>query len=195
MDYDSGSTSSDGDDIMGHVEDEDAIHTTPQAHRVSSGPANPFGPALISSTGGDGLGGFSPAAAKLMSFQRARFNKKERSRKSSSASGHSSMYNQGPPSPPVLKSIESSLGGPFFARDPSKQDMNSRRQSLSLGTKDLQLSDCEESDEGTNVGISPNDYNSISTPLTPSIDERRNVIRKAVTRRGNMLVCVHLIGI
>lgn len=193
MDYDSGSTSSDGDDMMGHAEDEDVIHMTPQVYKVGSGTANPFGSVVVSSPGGDGPGGFSPAAAKLMSFQRARFNKKERSRKSSSASGHSSMYSQGPPSPPVLKSIESSLGGPFFARDPSKQDINSRRQSLSLGTKDLQLSDCEESDEGTNVGTSPNEYNGMPTPLTPSIDERRNVIRRAVTRRGNMLVRVHLI--
>lgn len=194
MDYDSGSTSSDGDDMMGHVEDEDAIHMTPHVYKVGSGTPNPFGPAIVSAPGGDSIGGFSPAAAKLMSFQRARFNKKERSRKSSSASGHSSMY-QGPPSPPVLKSIESSLGGPFFARDPSKEDMNSRRQSLSLGTKDLQLSDCEESDEGTNVGASPNEYNGMPTPLTPSIDERRNVIRRAVTRRGNMLVRVQLIAI
>lgn len=193
MDYDSGSTSSDDDDMMCHDEDEDTIHMTPQAYKAGNGTMNPFGSAIISSPGGDGIGGFSPAAAKLMSFQRARFNKKERSRKSSSASAQSLMHGPGPPSSPLLKSIESSLGGAFLSREPTKKNMDSRRQSLSLGTNDLQLSDCEGSDGAENARASPNDYNSVPTPVTPTIDGRRNVIKRAVNRRGNMLVRIHLI--
>ena len=186
MDCDSGSTSSDGDDLMGHAEEEYACHITPQVYRVGNGVLNPSGSAITLSPGGDGIGGYSPAPPKVMSFHRAWFNNKDQTRRNSSASGQSSVNGQGPPSP-LLKSIEIGLGSGLFARDSSKKDTNSRRQSLSLGTNDLRLSDCEESDEGTNGRASPNEYN-ISVPLTPSMDERKNVIRRAVTRRGNLLV-------
>lgn len=190
MDCDSGSTSSDGDDLMGHADDDYTIHMTPQTSKVGNGALSSYGSAIVSSPGGDGVGGNSPAAAKIMSFQRARFNSKGRSRRNSSASGKSSIHGQEPPSP-LLKSIEKFSGGGLLGKDHSKLDMNSRRQSLSLGTNDLRLSDCEESDEGTNGRSSPNEYSGISVPLTPTMDERKNVIRRAVTRRGNLLVRVN----
>lgn len=191
MEYDSDNTSSDGDDVMDHAEDEDTIHMTPQAYKVGNGAMNPFGPAIISSPGGDGFGGFSPAASKLMSFQRARF-KHCRSRKNSiSTSGNGSLHSPRSGSPPLLKSIESSLSGGYFPRDPIKRDFSSRRESLSLGTDNLNISDCENSDGGEKTRMSAGDHLGIVTPLTPTIDERRNVIRRAVTRRGNMLVCWH----
>lgn len=192
MEYDSGSSSSDDDHIMEHVEDEEAIHMTPHISRMGNGPLNSFGPATISSPGADYIGGLAPAAAKLMSFQRARL-KKGRSRKSSSsASGHSSMHSPGSGSPPLLKSIESNLNTGYFPREPSKTGMSSRRESLSLGTNDLQLTDGEESYEAILSQRSPNDDLGTSTPSTPAMDERRNVIRRAVTRRTNMLVCTLL---
>jgi hypothetical protein len=190
MEFDSGSSSSDDDQIMDHADDEDTIHMTPHVYRAGNGPLNPFGPAIISSPSGDYVGALSPAAAKLMSFQRARL-KRGRSRKSSSsASGHSSMHSPGSGSPPLLKSVESSLSIGYFPRDSSKTTMDSRRESLSLGTNDLQLSDGDENYEGILSQHSSNECLGISTPSKTTADERRNVIRRAVTRRTNMLVCV-----
>ncbi|KAL8736658.1 MAG: hypothetical protein Q9166_000024 [cf. Caloplaca sp. 2 TL-2023] len=185
MEYCSGSSSSDEDALMGNREDDDTVHTTPQIWRSGSGSANMFGPA-ISSPGMDGFAGASSAAAtKLMSFQRAR-SKQRRSRKSSStASGHSAMRSPGRGSPPPLMSIERSVTGDSH-RDPSKQEIDSRRKSLSLGTGDLELSDDDQSDGAGGTRISPHEEAMGSMPATP-IDERRNVIRRAVTRRGNLL--------
>lgn len=183
MEYDTGSSSSDGDDMMDHAEEEDTIHMTPHMYRGENGSMN-FGPPIFSSPGGDGIG-FSPVVSKLMSYQRARL-KHGRTRMSSSSS---SIHSLGPSSPPMLKSIESSLGSGYFSKEPSKKELDSRRESLSLGTDDLRLSDVDDSDEGGNNRASSNDHLSNPTPVTPSMDGRRNVIRRAVTRRGNMLVC------
>lgn len=188
MEYLSGSSSSEDDEMMVHGEEEDTIHMTPQVWRSGSGSANLFGPAILSSPGGDGFSGFSPAAAKLMSFQRAR-TRQRRSRKSSSsasASAHSTISISGPASPaPLLKSIESSMTGDPH-KDPSKREIESRRESLSLGTCDLELSDGDQSEEGKSR-VSPREGAAVPIPVTPS-DERRNVVRRAVTRRGNLLV-------
>ena len=167
------------------ADEEDTIHMTPHAFR--SGPTNPLG-LSAPSPGGDGFGGFAVPAARLMSYQRARLYK-GRSRKSfSNASAHNSIHSPGPSSPPLLRSIESNHNGHYFSKDPLKKEMSSRRESLSLGTNDMQISDCEESDEGGLRKASPNDEVVAPTPPTPTMDERRNVIRRAVTRRGNMLV-------
>jgi len=182
MEYDTGSSTSDSDDMMDHAEEEDPIHMTPHVYKGENGSMN-FGPPIFSSPGGDGIG-LSPVVSKLMSYQRARL-KPGRIRMSSS---NSSSHSLGPSSPPMLKSIESSLGSGYFSKEPSKKDLGSRRESLSLGTDDLRLSDIDDSDEGGNNRTSSNDPLSNPTPVTPSMDERRNVIRRAVTRRGNMLV-------
>lgn len=196
MEYDFGSASSSDDDhVMGHAEDEDTIHMTPQMYKAGNGTMNSFGPAIISSPGGDGIGGFSPAASKMMSFQRARLQKGRSRKKSSSASTHSSMYSPGSRSPPLSKSIEGSWGGSVFSRDFSKGTVDSRRESLSLGTDDLHIFDGEESDEGMNTRGSPSDSLNIVTPTgNHPCDERRNVIRRAVTRRGNLLVSLNFIS-
>lgn len=188
MEYDSGTSSSSDDEVMGHAEDEDTIHMTPQLHKAGNGIMNPFGSTIISSPGGDGIGGFSPSASRLMSFQRARL-KRGRSRKnSSSASGHSSIYSPCSGSPPLLKSIESNLTGGYFPKDPSKGTVDSRRESLSLGTDDLHIFDGEESDDEINARRKRSDGLNTGTLVSNFGDERRNVIRRAVTRRGNMLV-------
>lgn len=145
------------------------ITTTPQLNKLGGGP-NPFAPGTFQSPGNDWRGGPSPAAASLMSFQRARFRTR-RSRHSSSGSG--SKPSPAPLSPPVIKSIETAAGG-YFGGDMSKSAVQSRRESLSLGTRDLQLSDLSDDGErGSNPEGGP-----------------RGVIRRAVTRRGNLLVSV-----
>lgn len=187
MEYDSGSSSSEDDAMMGHDDEEDTIHMTPQTWRSGNGSANIFGPALHSSPGGDGFGAFAPAAAKLMSFQRARTRQRRSRHSSSSTSSHSMLPNSGPGSPPpLLKSIESSLNGDSL-RDPSKTEINSRRESLSLGTCDLELSDGDHSEVEDRSHGSPKEEGVVPMPATPS-DGRRNVVRRAVTRRGNLLV-------
>ena len=191
MDSDSDSDASDVDVVMGRAEDENTIHMTPQANKSGFGSGNPFVKGIISSPGIDFRSPFSPATASLMSFQRSRLRHKHSSRKSSSSasiSGHSSMPSPGPVSPPLLKSIESNLGGGYFTKEMSRQAVNSRRESLSLGTNDMQISDGAESEEGDGSRVSPHDALGIPIPITPTLDERRNVIRRAVTRRGNLLV-------
>ncbi|KAL8771868.1 MAG: hypothetical protein Q9209_002806 [Squamulea sp. 1 TL-2023] len=181
MEYDSGSSSSDDDAIMGHGEEENTIHMTPQVWQSSNGSANIFGPAISSSPGTDGFEGCLSAATKPMSFQRAR-TRQRRSWKS----GSSLMYSPGHGSPPpVLRSIERSMTGDPH-NGPSKQEVDSRRKSLSLGTGDLELSDDDQSEEPTKSHVSPKEEAMISMPATPS-DERRSVVRRAVTRRGNLL--------
>ncbi|KAI4206550.1 MAG: hypothetical protein LQ346_001040 [Caloplaca aetnensis] len=185
MEYISESSSSGDDELMGQDEEEDAIHTTPRLWRSGNGPTNLFGPAIPSSPGADGFNPFAATAAKLMSFQRAR-TMKRRSRKSSSmTNGHSAFPSSGPGSPPpVLRSIESSMTGDSH-RDPLKQEIDSRRKSLSLGTCELEQSDDDQS-EGGRSRISPREEPPAPLPATLS-DERRSVIRRAVTRRGNLL--------
>lgn len=190
MDDDSGSTSSDEDEVMDIGEDENTIHMTP--HINGMGLMNPFG-SLASSPGGDGVGHFSPHAAKLMSYQRARLNgRRSRTRKSSSsASGQSSMHSPGPPqSPPFMRGSDSnmSVSGGFFLDEPTRKEIRSRRESLSLGTNDMQLSDAEQSDDGDGLQINVHDEFPTATPVTPSMEERKQVVRRAVTRRSNLMV-------
>ncbi|KAL8656933.1 MAG: hypothetical protein Q9226_002422 [Calogaya cf. arnoldii] len=181
MDYDSGSSSSDDDAMMGHGEEEDTIHTTPHVWRSNDGTANMFGPAIFSSPGTDSFGTSSSLATRPISFQRAR-TKQRRSR----ISGHSVMCSPGRCSPPpVLRSIERSMTGDSH-NDPSKQEIESRRKSLSLGTGDIELSDDEQSEGAGKSYVSPVEDTMIPMPATPS-DERRTVVRRAVTRRGNLL--------
>lgn len=177
----SSSEEDDDDDPMNGDRDDAMITATPLVNKVAGGSAsNPFGAPLVQSPGSDWMGVNSPTAANLLSFRRARFRSGRKSRhSSSSASGNSSKPSPGPLSPPVLKSIETSNGG-YFAREMSKAAVHSRRESLSLGTRDLHLSDLsDDGDSRATPGDSP-----AGVEGGP-----RGVIRRAVTRRGNLLVC------
>ena len=182
----SDTSSSDDDEVM-MADRDDPMLTTPQAARMGGGPT-PFATGNIQSPGNEWMGGYSQAAASLMSFQRARFRKGRSRHSSSSASGNSSKPSPGPPhSPPVLKSVETSTGGYFAPR----QTAHSRRESLSLGTRDLRLSDLSDDGESRAVRAgSP-------TAVSHSDGGPLGVIRRAVTRRGSLLVsllgnCIHL---
>lgn len=187
LDSESGSSSSDDADLMDQGDGEDTIITTPQVYRLGNAMTNPFSPSNITSPGTEWMGNYSPAAASLMSFQRARLRSGRTRKSSSSASGRSSIQSSGPASPPLLKSIEHGMGGGFFNKELAKKGIESRRKSLSLGTRELHLSDGGDSGEDGDSKISPKD--NISMPATPGMDEKRGVIRRAVTRRGNLLVC------
>ncbi|KAI4189675.1 MAG: hypothetical protein LQ348_003770 [Seirophora lacunosa] len=185
IEYGSGSSSEEEDELMGHDDEEDTIHMTPQIWRSGNGSTNLFGAPTLSSPGADPSNPFSPAAAKSMSFPRPRTRQRRVRKSSSSASGYSAYPPSGPVSPaPLLKSIESSMTADTH-KDPSKREIDSRRQSLSLGTCDLELSDGDQSEGGKST-ISPHEDSAIPAPATPG-DERRDVIRRAVNRRGNLL--------
>lgn len=192
MDSDSMNSSS-SDEGSNDVDDtEDPILTTPQVLK-SGFTASPFNPtntttgAAMASPAGDWLGNYSPAAASLMSFQRARL-RSGRSRKSSSSG--SSLASPSPASPPVLKSVESGSTSGYFVKELVKSRAESRRSSLSWGTKDLHISSGGESDEGGATTATPfnNASTNVAMAVTTATDEKRGVIRRAVTRRGNLLV-------
>ncbi|KAJ5994571.1 hypothetical protein N7451_010295 [Penicillium sp. IBT 35674x] len=173
MESDTSSSEEDDDAMMG--DRDDVMLSTPQASRMASGPS-PFSANNIQSPGNEWMGGYSQAAASLMSFQ-ARFRYRRSRHSSSSASGNSSKPSPGPHSPPVMKSVENPTGG-YFAHRPS---VHARRESLSLGTRDLRLSDLSDDGEGRAVRAgSP-------TAATHSDGGPLGVIRRAVTRRGSLL--------
>lgn len=171
----SDTTSSSEDEAMDR--DDDMILSTPQVSKLSHGIMNS---PMVNSPGNEWMNNnaFSPAAASLMSFQRARLrHNNHRSRhSSSSASGRSSRVSPGPLSPSVVKSVEQSNGG-FFGQGLSKLQVQSRRESLSLGNN-MHFSDSDDDGDqksGSHSG-------SARTPSTPG------VMRRAVTRRSNLLV-------
>ncbi|KAI9718716.1 MAG: hypothetical protein M1812_003890 [Candelaria pacifica] len=195
LDSDSGSSESD-DDPMSPDHNDDPILTTPQVYRL--GNPNPFAGSesaaggANASPGRDWMGHFSPAAASLMSFQRARIRKG--SGKRSLNNGRRSLISPLRASPPPLKSVE--MPNPGFATDElSKKEAESRRESLSLGTNELHLSSEGESDDGRRSGVSPSDLANPrptyivgpTTPGTASNYEKGGVVRRPVTRRGNLL--------
>jgi hypothetical protein len=162
--FDSSSSSSSGDegaDPMEPDDNEDAILTTPQvAKRHNAFASTPFsGPAAWP-------GANFPGASSFTNFHRQRLRNGRSRKSSSSASGHSSMASPVPASPPTGKNEG------YFAREATMRGSASRRESLSMHTHDLHISSGNDSgDESTKAQL--------STP---------GVIRRAVTRRGNLLV-------
>ena len=175
---DSGSNTSDSDeDMFRGGEEEDTIHMTPQPFKTNF---LPFSQASTGSPGVDSMNSFSPTAANLMSFKR-RLRSGPRSRNvrkgSSSASLQSSLPSPGPLSPP-LRSVENGPNGNYFAKEMEKRGIESRRESLSLGTNDLHISDSGDGDS-TILRNASYDALGLSSP---------QVVRRTVTRRSNMLV-------
>lgn len=176
-DSDSNEESS-SDDMAIDREMDDAILNTPAASRINAG----LMPGLVNSPGLEWMYNQpSPAQASLqphlLSFRRARPRKGKSQHSSSSVSMNSSKPSPGPLSPGVLKSVENA-GGSYFGTGLTKQQVQSRRESLSLGTNDLHLSDSEDNSVNK-LALSDMD--------APGGDGPRGVIRRAVTRRGNLL--------
>ncbi|KAI9835892.1 MAG: hypothetical protein M1819_001790 [Sarea resinae] len=187
LDTDSASSDSDQDELLDPNDYDDPILTTPQVYRLGNS-VTPLNSASPFTTGanslpGENLATFSPAAASLMSFQRARFRGARSRKSSSSASGQSSMASPSPKSPPLTKSTESTAGG-YFARELARKNSEPRRESLTFGTNELHISGGAEWEECLQAGAGPG---SNSIAASQSNDEKRGVIRRPVTRRGNLL--------
>lgn len=178
MGSESESSESDEDASMGGDDNEDPIYTTPQVHKLQNPNApTPFtAPPGTPGGGGGNMWGtgvsFSPAQASLMkNFRRSKLQKNgRRTRKSSSSasgSGYSSMNSPRAASPPPIRSIETAGVNAWGTA------VRSRRESLALGTDGLHLSSGNDSGDEASGNNNP--------PSTPG------VVRRAVTRRGNLL--------
>jgi hypothetical protein len=159
---DDSSSSSDDVDPMEPDDPDDQMLMTPQTKSNNT----PFGGPTAGSAVNAWSSMFSPGGApNFMSIQRARLRKGRSRKSSSSASGHSSMASPGPASPPNGK------GEGFFAREAVIRKGGSRRESLSLFANDLHIS--SGNDSGDEAGTVPH---------------TSGVVRRPVTRRGNLLV-------
>lgn len=177
MGSDSSGTSSEDDDFMDADDIDDSILTTPQVNKL----ATPYG-AISNASPGSGWLGQSPAVSSLMNFQRARL-RNGKSRKSSSSGSGNSMASPSSKSPPTMRSVET-MSNSYFGREMASEGMQSRRESISWAANQLHISG-SESDDGT---LKSTLENVDGMPITPGRDGQRGVIRRAVTRRGNMLV-------
>ncbi|TAQ87082.1 hypothetical protein B7494_g4605 [Chlorociboria aeruginascens] len=176
MGSDSSGSCSDEDDMMDADDIDDSILTTPQVTKMST----PFGAISQPSPGGSWTGP-SPAMSSLMNFQRHRL-RHGKSRKSSSSGSGNSMASPSSKSPPAMRSIEGMNNG-YFGRDMAAEGMRSRRESISWAANQLHISG-SESEDGT---LKSTLESGEGIPVTPGRDGQRGVIRRVVTRRGNML--------
>ncbi|KAF4627872.1 hypothetical protein G7Y89_g10281 [Cudoniella acicularis] len=176
MGSDSSGSDDDDDDLMDADDIDDSILTTPQVGKMST----PFG-AIPHASPGSGWAGPSPAVSSLMNFQRARL-RHGKSRKSSSSGSGNSMASPSSKSPPAMRSIES-MGGNYYGRDRPAEGVHARRESISWAANQLHISGSESDDNTLKSTLE----NADGLPVTPGRDGQRGVIRRAVTRRGNML--------
>lgn len=164
----SSSSSSGDDDFMDADEIDESILTTPQVRRNMGS----YGLGVQASPGSNWMTGPSPAVNSLMNFQRARL-RSGKNRKASRSGSSGAMASPNSRSPPAMRNIESMTGG-----------LRSRRESISWAANQLHISG-SESDDGT---LKNTLETADSLPVTPSRDGQRGVVKRAVTRRGNMLV-------
>lgn len=183
---DSDTSSSEGEDNEPfHMGDrEDAILTTPLVNRGRNGLSNPFSTGTMHSPGGEWRGSYSPAVASLMSFRRTRTRSGRNRHYSNNKSGTNLRPSPGPLSPSVIKSVESSNSG-YFARELASNEAQSKRENTNIGSSDIHLSDFSDDGDGR--------HRQTGSPLNGSANQegRQGVIRRPVTRRGNLLVRNH----
>lgn len=160
------SSSSDDDDLMDEDMDE-AYVTTPQVPKVGM-------PSSAAVTGTPWMPG-SPAANSLLSFQQRQRQRKQPKKKTRMPLG---LGFHSPAAPGLMsRSPPNSLVG--------AKDLHGRRESISWAANQLHISGSgNESDDNLNRQV-----DGLDSPSRPS------VVRRAVTRRGNLLVSVILLSI
>lgn len=170
LDSDSTSGSDDELEPMDNDDTEDAIISTPQlTKRANLAATTPF------SANPSWANAFSPSTQTFPNFHRVRLRNGRSRKSSSSASGHSSLASPAPQSPPPGKT--NGDGGYFPGMSGVIRGPASRRESLSLHTHDLHISSGNDSGD---EAVAKKAF-----PATPG------VVRRAVTRRGNLLVSSH----
>lgn len=166
------SSSSDEDDLM--EEDTDEMYcTTP--HVVRTNASNPQGGLGFP----PGIG--SPAANSLLSFQQRQRPRKQLKKK------HRGPFGLGFPSTPagpsmVSKSPPTNMA-PYGNIAKEIATPHARRESISWAANQLHISG-SESDGSPKPGVD------VDGVLGPGNDGQNRVVRRTVTRRSNLLVCV-----
>lgn len=168
------STSSDEDDLMDE-DMEEPYETTPQV--VKS-----YNPLASQAGSGSGwpAGGGSPAVNSLMSFQQRQRPRKQAKKKARAALGlgfpatpsAAGMHSKSPPTNPI------SYGNMAKEMNPS----HARRESISWAANNLNI-EGSDSEDSVKPGVN------VDGVLGPGIDGQNRVVRRAVTRRSNLLVC------
>lgn len=157
---DSSSTSED-DDYMDEDMMEDGFITTPQVNKTTPNPLHPM-------AGAPWMPGGSPAVNSLLSFQQRQRPRKQPQKKLRG---------------PLSLGFNSAAAQPALSRSPPNnvvsRDMpdHSRRESISWAANQLHISGSESDDSRQ-----PQVDASVDSPSRP------NVIKRAVTRRGSLLV-------
>ena len=168
------SSTSDEDEIMDEDMLDDAYVTTPQVNKMGT-------PAGILPAASANWGGGSPAVNSLLSFQQRQHRRKPPKKKlrgplglgfgsSSTASTNLSKSPPGSVNPFGNMAISKEMSAP-----------HSRRESISWAANQLHISG-SESDENLKQQI---DGEAV-------VDPQNRVIRRVVTRRGNLLVGAHI---
>lgn len=166
------SSSSDEDDLMDEDMEEPYL-MTPGVVRNSS----------VSSQAGSGLptGSGSPAMNSLLSFQQ-----RQRPRKPLKKKTRAPLGMMGFPSNPTASSMLSKSPPvnmpPFGSMAKEMNTPPARRESISWAANQLNISGSESED-------SPKPGVNVDGVLGPGADPQNRVVRRAVTRRGNLLVC------
>ncbi|KAL8392895.1 hypothetical protein RB595_002909 [Gaeumannomyces hyphopodioides] len=164
------SSSSDGDDLMDEDTDEPYI-TTPQIQKTTPHPGLGGGGAPPWAPVG------SPAFNSLLSFQQRQRPRKQHKKRLRGPIGLGFSSIGGGGALTASKSPPSSLG----AREPSNQ--HPRRESISWAANQLNISGNESDD-----GMRPPIMESVESVLGgPSRDGQTEVVRRVVTRRGNLM--------
>lgn len=173
MDSDASSDSDNDFDPTDPGDAEDLILFTPHASKANNASApTPFGGPSLSGLGPSCTNNSSPVVASFVNYQRAKFNQKRRSRNSSSSASIHSTFASPSPASPLIRHGDLNSNG-YFPRDSTVAVPSSRRESLNLGTNDLHISSGNDSSE----------EQAKQAPSAPG------VVRRPVTRRGNLLVC------
>ena len=152
---------------------DDSILTTPQV----GGSRMPVGlniwttQAQSNGSSGSGINWMkqSKGANSLMNFRRSRTERTREVRPKKHSSSSSSMASPMSRSPPM----------------PNKEAFNQRRESISWHANQLHI-DGSESEDGLQLKNSLSNTGE-NTPTTPAREGRGGVVKRAVTRRGNML--------
>ncbi|EFX05197.1 hypothetical protein CMQ_3266 [Grosmannia clavigera kw1407] len=175
------SSSSDDNDLMDEDLDEPFV-TTPQVGRVTTPSMTPTAPSTQSWMPG------SPAMNSLLSFQNRQRPRKQPRRKVRGplGLGFSSIFTPPPAASPAgMSTLSRSPPGYILGRDGgtvAAQQSHARRESISWAANQLHISGSESDDSPkahTEAGEGP--------VLTPGRDGQRGVVRRVVTRRGNLL--------
>lgn len=142
---------------------DDPVLNTPAASRINA----------LASTQSPGMDWLNKSPASGLNF-RSRAKSRPKDRRGRLSRSTRSKLIDGPLSLPIRSSVESSSS--YFGM--TRQQVRSRRESLSLGTDDLHLSDSEWD--------APNEGNTSRDSGTDGASER-GVVKRTVTRRSNLL--------